>query len=269
MQSKNAFRLLCFMTLCITTMVSAKENTIKVGMDLTSPPFETIDTKGTPTGIGVEIAEKFCSWLGKDCSIVNIPFIGLIPSLQANKIDMILSSMTRTYKREKVIAFTDPYLSIGLCLLMSKKSSAQNAKDLNNKRYTIVVKTATTGALYATSLFPEANIRIVEQESSCISEVLQGKADAFFFDQLTVYSTWQKYPNDTKADLTPLVKEYWCVGVRQENTSVKDSFNTFIKQFAEKGGFAELQKKYLMNEETAFEKMGIPLIFAPATSKAP
>ena len=249
--------------------IESDEKTIRVGMDLTSPPFETIDTKGKPVGIGVEIAEKFCEYMNEQCSIVNIPFIGLIPSLQSDKIDMILSSMTPTYERSKVIAFSNPYLSIGLCLLLSKDSKAIDASSLNSSRYTIVVKTATTGEAYAKSLFPKAKIIILDQEASCISEILQGKADAFLYDQITVYTTWQKYPDKTKVDLTPLKKDYWCVGMKKESTALMADFNKFLKDFAEKGGFTELKKKYLQKEEMAFEKLKTPLIFAPTASESP
>lgn len=244
---------------------AASEDTIFVGMDLTSPPFETINKKGDPSGIGVDIAKAFCEWMKKDLSVVNTPFIGLIPSLQAKKIDMILSSMTPTYEREKAIAFSDPYVSIGLCLLLSKDSKAKGAADLNNPSYTIVVRSATTGERYASSLFPKAKILILDQEPSCISEVLQGKADAFLYDQLAVYTTWQKYPDKTRADLTPLVKEYWCVGFRKSDESLKKAFNTFLKEFTKSGGLENLQNKYLQKEDEAFKKLGIPLIFAPSS----
>ncbi len=87
-----------------------------VGMDLSYPPFETIDERGKPAGISVHLAEALAENLKSPLRIENIPFVGLIPSLQNNRIDCIISSMTDTPERRQSIAFSDPYLSIGLAL---------------------------------------------------------------------------------------------------------------------------------------------------------
>src|SRR5262245_14406744 len=93
-----------------------------VGMDLSYPPFETIDEKGKPTGISVRLAEALADFLGRPLRIENIPFVGLIPSLQNKRIDCIISSMTDTPERRQSIAFSDAYLSIGLALLAGERS---------------------------------------------------------------------------------------------------------------------------------------------------
>ena len=94
-------------------------------MDLSYPPFETIDAQGNPAGISIDLARALGESLHRPMKIENIPFTGLIPSLLTGKIDLILSSMTDTPEREKTITFSDPYLSIGLAVLAGKKSGNQ------------------------------------------------------------------------------------------------------------------------------------------------
>lgn len=257
-----------FLTCLAYAFISAKEKPLHVGMELSNPPFETIDKQGNPKGISVDIAMAFGEWLGRDVRIENIPFIGLIPSLQSHKIDLILSSMTPTFPREQAIAFTHPYLAIGLCLLLNKGVSAQKAQDLDQTQYKIVVKTGTTGEVYARSLFPHAEILALEQVSSCITEVVQGKASAFLYDQLSVYASWKKYPEQTKVILTPLVKEYWAIGLRKEDVALKDTINVFLQEFADRGGFESLSNKYLEQQQKAFKELGAPLIFSPKTKES-
>lgn len=264
--TRYLFLLFAYFTL-LTSLLSSKEKPLYIGMELSNPPFETIDTKGNPTGISVDIAQAFGLWLGKNIQIENIPFIGLIPSLQAHKIDLIASSMTPTFQREQAIAFTNPYLAIGLCLLINKDVAAKNAEELNQKQYKIVVKTGTTGQQYVRSLFPQAEILALEQVSSCITEVVQGKASAFLYDQLSVYASWEKYPKQTKVNLTPLVKEYWAIGLRKEDEALKDTINVFLQEFADRGGFDSLSKKYLEKQQKAFKELGAPLIFSPETKE--
>ena len=266
------FRLLApllFAVLCLLghTAISAKEKPLVIGMELSNPPFETVDTSGTPFGVSVDIAKELGLWLGRDITIKNIPFVGLIPSLKAKKIDIILSSMTPTFQREESIAFSDPSLSSGLCLLINKEVNASNAKELNQKIYKIVVKTGTTGQQYARRLFPDTDILALEQASNCITEVLQGKAAAFLYDQLSVYENWQKYPNKTKVNLTPLITDNWAIGLRKEDVALKDSINIFLREFTGRGGFEALKKKYLQKPEAVFKELGIPLIFSPESKE--
>lgn len=259
---RTPFILLIF--LCIASISAvAKEKLLTIGMELSNPPFETLGTKGDAIGISVDIAKELGIFLGKDVQIENIPFVGLIPSLRSKKIDLILSSMTPTFQRKEAIAFTDPYLAIGLCLLINKDISANSAEELNQKEYTIVVKTGTTGQQYAHRLFPSAKILALEQTTSCITEIVQGKASAFFYDQLTVYANWKKYPMKTKVNLTPLVNEYWAIGLRKEEEALKDTINVFLSEFADRGGFESLCKKYLQEQQKAFKEQGVPLIFSP------
>jgi polar amino acid transport system substrate-binding protein len=240
-----------------------KDDRLIVGMELANPPFETINLNGEPIGVSIDIAEEYGKWAQKKIQISNIPFIGLIPSLKSRKIDFILSSMTPTYERKKSISFTDPYLSIGICILFNIHCKARNANELKEKQYTIVVKTGTTAQQHARNFFPNAKILSLEQESLCIAEVVQGKADAFLYDQLSIYATWKKYPNQTKIDLSPILVEYWAMGVRKDDSSLRESLNDFLKDFEKNGGFEKLQKKYFSNEQQEFEKMGVPLIFSP------
>ena len=51
-----------------------------VGMELSYPPFETLDAEGKPSGVSVDLADALGKYLGRKIKIDNIPFIGLIPS---------------------------------------------------------------------------------------------------------------------------------------------------------------------------------------------
>jgi len=109
------------------TGIAAASKPLVVGMELAYPPFETINSQGAPAGVSVDLAEALGEYLHRPIRIENIPFTGLIPSLLTGKIDLIISSMTDTPEREKTIAFSDPYLSIGLAVLAGSKSGLSGA----------------------------------------------------------------------------------------------------------------------------------------------
>lgn len=235
---------------------------LKVGMELSYPPFEMIDQKGHATGISVEIAKALAQYLNRNLQIENISFIGLIPALKTGKIDIILSSLTITEARKAAIDFSDPYLTTGLCLLASRKrSTIQNIEDANNPGIVLVVKSGTSGEAYARKHLLQPRIIILDKESACVLEVVQGKADAFIYDQFSVFTNWQKNLETTYALLNPFQKENWGIGIQKGNEEMLKQVNSFIKQFRKKGGFEKLGNRYLSKQKAAFQQLGIPFVF--------
>ncbi|KAF3361996.1 Uncharacterized protein PHSC3_001307 [Chlamydiales bacterium STE3] len=234
---------------------------LKIGIELSYPPFEMIDQEGHPAGISVEVAKALAKELQRPPLIENIPFIGLIPSLRTGKIDLVISSLSITEVRKSAIDFSNPYLTTGLCLLVSKKSSIQKIEDANQKGIAIAVKSGTSGETYAREHLPLANIVILDKEAACVLEVVQGKADAFIYDQFSVFTNWQKNLGTTSALLEPFKKEQWAIGVQKGNTKLLEEINAFLKKFHQEGGFEQLGDRYLSEQKAAFKKLNIPFVF--------
>jgi polar amino acid transport system substrate-binding protein len=237
------------------------DDKLVVGMELAYPPFEMTDSLGTPAGISVDMANDLGKALGRKVVIENISFDGLIPALMSHKIDLIISSMTITPERGMTVEFSDPYLETGLCLLVSKKSPVKNVYDLNDPQRTVAVKKGTTGALYAADSLKKANVLVLDKESACVLEVVQGKADAFIYDQMSTYMNWHKNQNTTRAILTPFLKQYWGIAMRKGDPELKSKIDQFLKDYKLNGGFTRLGNKYLRDQKVLFEKMGYPFYF--------
>jgi polar amino acid transport system substrate-binding protein len=232
-----------------------------VGMELTHPPFETICNDNMPCGITVDIINAFSASVHRKTEILNIPFVGLILSLQNKTIEVIASSLPITEQGKKEIAFSDPYVTLGLCLLIGIDSQVKNIEDANKEGRVIVVKSGTSGELYAREHLKKATIRALNTESACVLEVVQERADAFIYDQLSIYANWKKYPARTKANLVPFQKEYWGFGVRKDDPELLEQINRFLLKFHESGGFDKLAYKYFPEQKEAFNKLGIRFIF--------
>lgn len=236
-------------------------NKLVVGMDLSYPPFETIGPSGKPTGVSVDLAGELGKALGRPVQIDNIPFTGLIPSLKTGKIDCIISSMTDTPDRRGSIAFSDPYLSIGLALLVAKDSPVHSLQDLDQPGKTLAVRQGTTGEVWARANIKNARILALEKEAAAVLELTQGKADAFLYDQMSVWKNAQEQADKTRALLEPLQTENWAVGLRHDDIELRDKINAFLKDFRAAGGFDALGEKYLGEQKAAFRKQGIAFYF--------
>ena len=238
--------------------VSAEEKgkPLIVGMELAYPPFEMTDPAGKPTGVSVDLATDLAKSLGRPVVIQNTAFDGLIPALKTGKVDLVISSMTATAEREKSIDFSDPYISTGLCLLLKKDSTAKGIADLDKEGVKVAVKKGTTGHIYATNNLKKAQVLVLDKESAAVLEVSQGKADAFIYDQMSIYQNWQRNKETTQAILEPFQKESWAVGIRKGNDELKAQVNRFIKEYREKGGFEQLGERYLKEMKDEFKRLG-------------
>ncbi len=247
---------------CSNSQDTQNEDKLVVGMELAYPPFETKDDDGNPTGVSVDIIKAFGEEVGKEVEIVNTAWDGLIPSLQTDKIDLIISSMTITEERQKDVDFSDPYANAMLALLVNKDSEVETAEDLNKEGMVIAVKTGSTGHIYAQENFTNATVNVFTDESACVTEVSQGKADAFIYDQLTIYRNNQENLDTTKAIYIPFQDvENWGIAVKKGNTELLNELNDFIDKFSQEGGFDEISEKYLKEEKEAFDKLNFKWFF--------
>ena len=235
---------------------------LKVGMELAYPPFEMSDKEGNPSGVSVDFAKALGASMGREVVIENIAWDGLIPSLKTGKIDLIISSMTITDERKKSIDFSVPYAQSSLAILANKDAGITSIKDLNVKGKKVAVKKGSTGHLYAKNNLPHAEILVFDKESACVLEVVQGKADGFIYDQLTVYKNYAKNKDTTIALLQSFQKdfEYWGVALKQ-HSPLKAAVNTFIKKAKSDGTFAKFANKYLTEAKKTFDALGIPFFF--------
>lgn len=233
---------------------------LRVGMELTYPPFEMQDKAGNPDGVGAKLAEALAKDLGRPLKIVPMDFSGLIPALKTGNVDVVISSMTATDERRQSIDFSEPYAFTGLALLVRKNSDIQSIDDLKKPGRTISAKATTTGETWAINHLPQAKRVVFEDQTACVLEVVQGRADAFIYDQLSIYQYARENPDTTRGLLKPFVEESWAVGIAKGNDDLRGKVNAFIEKFRAEGGFGKLGDQYLSEEKKFLESQGIPFI---------
>jgi polar amino acid transport system substrate-binding protein len=233
---------------------------LKVGMELKYPPFEMTDKKGNPDGISVGIAQALGEYLKQPVKIQDMSFDGLIPALKTGSIDLVISSLTVNDDRKKSIDFSEPYVRTGLALLVGKDSKVNSEADLNKPGVKIAVKKGTTAHAWASKNAPKAQLLVLDMETAAVLEVVQKKADAFIYDQMSIYKHWIKNRNTTRALLKPFQKEAWAIGVKKGNPELLKKVNDFIADYKKKQGFDKLGQKFLGEEKQVFKELGVEFI---------
>src|SRR5262249_21698755 len=96
--------------LALTTFAARADDPIRCGVPAEPyPPFTSKDASGKWVGFEVDLMDAVCAQMKSKCQIVEVAWDGIIPALQANKFDVIWSSMSITEKRKETIDFTDKY----------------------------------------------------------------------------------------------------------------------------------------------------------------
>ena len=140
-------------------------------------------------------------------------------------------------------------------------SAAGDLSDVDQPGRTIVVRQGTTGEVFARQNIRKARILTLEKENACVLEVVQGKADAFIYDQMSVFQNAKRNPEKTRALLAPVQTESWAAAVRPGDTELLAETNAFLDEFRSSGGFDRLASEFLAEEKAAFAAQGIPFFF--------
>ena len=144
---------------------------IRIAIDLGVPPYGMTDGQMNPTGSDVETARLLAKDLGVELEIVQTTGANRIPFLQTGKADIVISSLSVTPEREKVIDFSVPYAQILSVIAGPKTVSIKGFEDLAGKR--VASTRGTTNDKLATEGAKDAQIVRFDDDATLITAVRQ------------------------------------------------------------------------------------------------
>lgn len=177
-----------------------KKGTLTVGMISSNPPYEFQTTKNGKTvmsGSDVRLVKKVAKSLGVKYKIKTMDLDGLLPAMQAHKVDMLITSMSPTPERKQGAKFSDVYYKSTNTLVV-RKSDASKYQNANNfKNASIAVINNSTQEPMIQKAFPQATMKKLGKVTDLALAVNNGKADAFSIDIPTATILLKQNPNLT------------------------------------------------------------------------
>ena len=249
------------LSLLFTLCACSRSNKLIIGTDATYPPFEFVDEKGVITGVDIEIGKEIGKALGREVEFKNINFDGLQTALLTNALDLVISSVSATPERRKAVDFSDPYVKTGLSVLVAKNSPVMKSGDLDAPGRKIVVRLGTTGETWAREHLKNAQIKALDNDTSCVMEVVNANVDAWIYDQVSIMRHHAEHAEKTRALLTPLREEVWAVALRQGETEMKAKINEVLARMKADGSFKRLADRFMAKEQKMMTEQGIPFVF--------
>lgn len=226
---------------------------IKFGVDPTYPPFESLSTTGQFQGFDIDLGKAICAHLQVKCIFVSQTFDGIIPALEARKFDAILSSMSKTAKRAKVIDFSsEMYHSPNS--LIAKKSSDLQATAASLKGKTIGVESGSIQEAYANAYWKPYGVNVVAYpgQDQVYADLVSGRLDAAFQSSVEADYGFLRTPNgkdytvvgEIGSDPKGILGAYSAIGVRKDDPQLLAQINGAIAAIHADGTFKKLKSQY-------------------------
>jgi arginine/ornithine transport system substrate-binding protein len=237
-------------TLISLPLAAQEVRKIKIGVEGAYPPFSQIGIDGKLKGFDIDIANALCEQMKAQCTLVQQEFDGLIPSLQAKKIDAVIASMSITEERQKVVDFTDKYYRTPTRFVAKKNAGLTiTAAGLKGKR--VGVQRTTTYDRFATDTFKESEIVRYAKQDDVFLDLAAGRLDGTLVDWVAASEGFLKTAAGKEFGfLGPVFIDfkYFGVGagiaVRKGETVLRNDFNAAIKAIRANGTYKKIQDKY-------------------------
>ena len=94
-----------------------RRGVLRVGLDASFPPFESLDGQGRVIGLDADLAEAIAADLGVEVAFVNLGFDGLYDALKADQVDILLSGLPVDPRLTQDVAYSINYFNAGQVLL--------------------------------------------------------------------------------------------------------------------------------------------------------
>lgn len=220
------------------------EKVLRVGTEPSFAPFE-FQKEGSNefTGFDIELIQAIGKQMGYKVEIQNMGFDALIPALTSGNIDVAIAGMSINEERKKVIAFSDPYYTSGLIIMVDKNNNdIKSLADLEGKR--IACQIGTTGEKKSRSI-PNAVVTAFNTQSEASMELKNGGADAVINDAPVVdYYLAQGGSEVAKTVGEKMEAENYGIGIKKENTQLVADINKAMAELKANGEFDKIYKKW-------------------------
>lgn len=222
---------------------------LRVGIATHYPPI-TFMNNGVLEGVEPALAKEVSVRTGRPVSFEIMAFEQLITALQENKIDLIMSGMSDTPERRKLVSFADSYLHIGQMLLVRDQDIRRFPTALHDKNsgVRIGVKQGTTGEAFVLKTFTWGSITHFASTEEGVAALEQRTIDCFVHDAPTI---WRFSANAAtrRQGLSglyePLTDEPLAWAVRKTDTDLLVRLNAVLAEMRKDGTLHKILVKWV------------------------
>ncbi|MET3520942.1 transporter substrate-binding domain-containing protein [Mesorhizobium sp. M4B.F.Ca.ET.017.02.2.1] len=248
----------------VASMASAEEGVLRIGTEGDAPKFSMADPNGNVTGFDADIAKGICAELKVQCKFVVQTFSSLVPSMDSDRFDVIISGLGITAEREKKIDYSIPYATTPLYFVVAKDSPLAALKSLDEIKKAIVdksvgVPTGTTYARFIEKRMTGADLKTYDAVTQLTADLASGRIDVAFGDS----PTWVDFlatpdgANFAKIDVKVISTDDpevlgrgMGVGMRKGNTDLKAKVDVALCKMINDGTVKKASMQWFQDDYT-------------------
>lgn len=219
-----------------------KAGKVRIAIDTAIPPFGMTDDKMQPAGSDVDTAQLLARDLGVPLEIVTTTGPTRIPSLQTNKADLVVSTLSITPDRAKVVDFSIPYADHPSVVGGLPSIAIKSYADLAGKKVAVV-----RGTTQDTDLTREAKgaqlIRY-EDDATMALAFASGQVDILATARSLLPAISKKNPARTAESKIVMQTNYLGIGMRKDDPKLKAWVNDWVKTNLQNGKLGAIYKKW-------------------------
>jgi polar amino acid transport system substrate-binding protein len=220
----------------------------RIGIAPDYPPL-AYKFRGQLVGMEVDFAQQLGKELDKQITFVETPWSELIPALVAEKIDIIMSGMSITEERARLISFTEPYMHIGQMALVRARDQADfsNLESFLDTTSRVGFVRNTTGEQVVKRIFSKAKLVPQPTVEDGVAALRRGVIDIFIHDAPTV---WRIGGNPAEQELIglywPLSEESLAWAVRKSDVPLQFALSRKVKEWKLNGRLPQLTSRWII-----------------------
>jgi polar amino acid transport system substrate-binding protein len=220
-----------------------KSGKIRIAVDLGVPPYGMTDDKMQPTGSDIETAKLLAADWGLQFEHVPTTGAARIPSLQTGKADLVISTLSITPERAKVIDFSKGYAVLRTVIAAPKNVALKSMADLDGK--TVGTVRGTTHDTQLTKEGPKG-MKLVryEDDATEAQAFLSGQVDIFSTAELLVAPIDKKNPARQVEVKFVLDTFKLAIGVKKDEKRLLEEVDKWIATNLKNGKLDVIYKKY-------------------------
>jgi polar amino acid transport system substrate-binding protein len=225
-----------------------EDGVLNVGSDIAYAPFEFYQ-EGTEIadGLDVDMATAIAEELGVEAEFLNTGWDGIIPALQTEDFDVIMSAMTITPERSEEIDFV-AYISVGTGIVVptGNPDNIQSLDDLCG--LTVAVQVGTIQEQMLTDQNDECadpvNIVTFDTNPLAVEDLRTGGSDANFSDFPVAAEDAAQSDGDLEVVEPQIDPEPYGIGMRKTSTELNDVITDAVQAIRDSGKYDEVLAKW-------------------------
>ncbi|MDE2848044.1 MAG: transporter substrate-binding domain-containing protein [Gemmatimonadota bacterium] len=222
---------------------------IRVGTTGDYKPFTYLNPEtGTYEGMDIDAAHLLGEALGVGVQFVSTTWSNLSDDTLNDRFDLAMGGITRTLKRQKDLALTDPYVTIGKSPLIRKadRERYRSLQDIDRAGVRIGANYGGTNEAYVRANIVQATIVMFENNLDVQPAVAAGDVDVMFTDNVEAVIYARQNPLLYALDPDrPLTREdLGYMTVRGDQPFI-NFLNLWLYQMRQKGTLDALRSKWI------------------------